>query len=62
MAILMASPEQLAMQEVLTELQFPRRRRMSAAHVMHSGALERIASGRRVEAGWGCGARPLDGC
>jgi hypothetical protein len=47
--IRIASPEQLAMQELLAELQFPRRRWTSARQDLHSGGFERIASGRRVE-------------
>jgi len=51
MAIFMASPEQLDMQELLADPQFARRRRTSAAQAMHSGDLVRIASGRLVEEG-----------
>src|SRR5690348_754729 len=56
-AVFMASPpEQVAMQDRLCEPQSPSRRRMSDAQLMHSGALERIASDMPVEDGWGCGA------
>jgi hypothetical protein len=50
-AIFIASPEQPDMQELLADPQFASRRRTSAAQVVHSGGVERIASGRRVEDG-----------
>jgi hypothetical protein len=50
-AVFIASPEQLAMHELLADPQFARRRRTSAAQDLHSGGVDRIAPGRLVEDG-----------
>jgi len=52
-------PEQPAMQELLTEPQLPRRRRMSALQLAHSGGLRMIAVLPSV-VGSGAGAWPED--
>ena len=48
-------PEQLAMQELLTEPQLERRRRMSALQVAHSGGL-RMSAALPSVVGSGAGA------
>jgi hypothetical protein len=61
-AVRMASPpEQLDMQELLADPQLASRRRTSAAQVMHSGGVARIAPRIVVEDGCGWGARAV-GC
>ncbi len=52
-AICMASPVHLDMQDPLCDPQSERRRRNSALQAMHSGAFERMASDIVVLEGWG---------